>query len=131
MSGDVEPWLPPGQGSLVGKKFSLITFAFTFLMMGAMTLWEADRSGFTEGVLLGLTLIGVGIVLLAIREIYLARNIPLPIVTGEEIEDAHALIKRYSSHTKSIAVQLASVTNDDDVKTTLLAIADLAAELEA
>lgn len=131
MSGSVEPWLPPGQGSLVGKKFGLITFAFTFLMMGAMTLWEADRSGFTEGVLVGLTLIGIGIALLAFREIYLASNIPLPVVTGEEIEDTHALIKRYSSHTKSIVIKLAAVTDDEDIRKKLQAIADIAAELEA
>ncbi len=131
MSGEVEPWLPPGQGSLVGKKFGLISFGFTFMMLGLLTLWESDRSGFNEGVMLGLTFVGVGVALLGLREIYLARNIPLPVVTGEEIEDAHTLIKRYSSHTKSIAIKLASVTDDGEVKDSLLAIADIAAELEA
>lgn len=130
MSG-TEPWIPPGQGSLVGKKFGLITFAFTFLMMGAMTLWEADRSRFSEGVIVGLTLLTVGFLLLALREFYLARKIPLPVVTGEEIEDTHALIKRYSGHTKSIAIRLASSTDDEEVKAKLNAVADIMAELEA
>lgn len=130
MSGEVEPWIPPGQSSLIGKKFGLITFAFTFLMMGAMTLWEADRSGFTEGVMLGLVLIGIGIAMLALREIYLAKSIPLPVVTGEEIEDTHALIKRYAGYTKSIVLRLANATDDETVKKALLAIGDIAAELE-
>lgn len=131
MSGNTEPWIPPGQGSLVGKKFGLISFAFTFLMMGGLTLWEADRSHFSGGVQVGITLVAIGFALLLLRETYLARNIPLPVVTGEEIEDTHALIKRYSSHTKSIAIKLAGTTDDADVKVALLAIADIAAELEA
>jgi len=130
MSGNAEPWIPPGQGSLVGKKFSLLTFAMTFFFLGALTLWEADRSHFSEGVLLGLVLVGVGLAFLLIREIFLAKGLPEPIVTGEEIEDVHALIKRYATHTKSVAVQLAAVTDDDDIRAKLNAIADMMAELE-
>lgn len=130
MSG-TEPWIPPGQGSLVGKKFGLITFAFTFLMMGGLTLWEADRSHFSGGVQVGLVLIAISFVLLLVREAYLARNIPLPVVTGEEIEDIHALIKRYASHTKSVAIRLASATDDGDVRRKLNAVADIMAEIES
>ena len=129
MSG-AESWIPPGQSSLIGKKFSLLTFAFTFLMMGALTLWEADRSQFSGGVQVGIALIVLGLVLLAIREIFLAKSIPPPIVTGEEIEDTHALIKRYAGHTKKIASELAKVTDDEDVRTILNTIADLSADLE-
>lgn len=130
MSG-TEPWIPPGQGSLVGKKFGLISFAFTFLMMGGLTLWEADRSHFSGGVQVGIMLVAFGFTLMLFREAYLARNIPLPVVTGEEIEDTHALIKRYAGHTKSVATRLASVTDDEDVKAKLNAVADIMAEIEA